>query len=321
MRVVRLGTSRRLCNLGMVGLLFGLMAVGVHKAQAATPIAVTRVTGGSDGKQVWDVQSSPELFARLPAALRQRGTLNIATDPSSPPYESYGTDNRTLHGADIDLGDAIAAKLGLTARWTALQFPGIIAAIEAGRFDMAMASMGDTPARERQVDFVDYSTDGNALIVPRGNPKNIRTIADLCGKSIAVLQGSVMLGLVEKQNARCTQKIDIRIFSDLNQVLLQVLTGRADATMYQFGVAAYIIKTTPSAAGLDLLSFQQYGVGYNAIPFRKSDTALRNAVADALRALKADGIYARILAAWGMGPNGLEKITVNDGQRFNQPSN
>jgi polar amino acid transport system substrate-binding protein len=267
------------------------------------------------------VAVSSELAAKLPEALKTGGTLKIATDPSSPPYTYYQADGQTLIGSDIDVGNAIAAKLGLKAEWAAVKFPGIIAAIEAKRFDTALTGMGDTPTREKQLDFVDYSTDGNAIVVPKENPLGIKKIGDLCGKHVAVLQGSVMQGLVEKQNNSCTDKIDIQVFQDINQALLQVRTKRADATMYQYGVAAYVIKTSPDAAGLEVLAFEQYGTGYNAMPFRKEDTALRDAVQGALAEMKSDGSYDKILTAWGMQANGLDKITVNDGLRYNQPSN
>lgn len=302
------GLASTLRNLMLVSTLLG----GVHAAAAAdlkigpngTPLAVT---------------AAPELAAKVPEKFKS--ALKIATDPSSPPYTYYQADGQTLMGADIDLGNAVAAKLGLTPEWSAVKFPGIIAAIEAERFDTALTGMGDTPAREQKLDFVDYSTDGNAIVVKKGNALGIKTIADLCGKRVAVLQGSVMQGLVEQQDAKCAAKIDIQVFQDINQALLQVRTGRADATMYQYGVAAYIIQTSPDAADLEVLAFEQYGTGYNAMPFRKADTALRDAVQAALTALKADGSYEKILTAWGMQANGLEKITVNDGLRFNQPSN
>lgn len=266
------------------------------------------------------VSASPSLEARVPADIKSAGVLTIATDPSSPPYEYYAADGQTLIGADIDLGNAIAAKLGLNPKWSAIKFPGIIAALEAKRFDTALSGMGDTPAREQKLDFLDYSTDGNAIVVPKG-PLSIKTIADLCGKHVAVLQGSVMQGLVEKPDKSCTSKMDIQVFQDVNQALLQVRTRRADATMYQYGVAVYIIKTARDAGGLQVLSFHQYGTGYNAMPFLKSNVALRDAVQAAITELKADGGYAAILGAWGMEANGLDKITVDDGLKYNQPSN
>ena len=249
------------------------------------------------------------------------GTIKIATDPSAPPYTYYAKDGSTLIGSDIDVGNAIAAKLGLKVEWGAIKFPGIIASIEAKRFDTALTAMGDTPAREKQLDFVDYSTDGNAIVVAKGNKLGIKTIADLCGKRVAVLQGSVTQGLVEQQNAKCDKKIDIQVFQDNNQALLQVRTGRADATMYQYGVAAYIIKTSPDAKNLEVLTFETYGTGYNAMPFRKSNSGLRDAVQAALTDMQADGTYKAILSAWGLEAGGIDKITVNDGLRFNQPSN
>ncbi|TKI06962.1 ABC transporter substrate-binding protein [Martelella alba] len=263
------------------------------------------------------INASTALAGKVP---HPGGTLTIGTDPGSPPYSYYKEDGLTLVGLDIDLGNAIAAKLGLHVKWQTLKFPGILAAIKAGRIDTALSAMGDTPAREKEVDFVDYSTDGNAIVVAKGNPSGIKKIGDLCGKHVALLQGSVMQGLVEGQNKKCATKIDIQVFQDINQALLQVRTHRADATMYQYGIAAYIIKTSLDAAGLELLSFEQYGTGYNAMPFRRNDSAIRDAVQGALTEMKKDGSYQKILTAWGMQANGLDKFTINDGLRFNQPA-
>jgi hypothetical protein len=96
--------------------------------------------------------------------------------------------------------------------------------------------------------------------------------------------------------------------------------GRADATMYQYGVAAYVTKTSPQASGLQVLSFKEYGIGYNAMPFLKSEKAVLDATPKAITELKADGAYGKILGVWGMEANSLEKITVNDGLKYNQPS-
>jgi polar amino acid transport system substrate-binding protein len=91
--------------------------------------------------------------------------------------------------------------------------------------------------------------------------------------------------------------------------------------MYQYGVAAYVTKTSPQAGGLQVLSFKEYGIGYNAKPFLKSKKAVRDATQIAITELKADGAYGKILEVWGMEANSLEKITVNDGLKYNQPSN
>ena len=74
--------------------------------------------------------------------------------------------------------------------------------LQAKRYDFSIASMGDTPEREKVVDFVDYSTDSNSIVTVKGNPKNITGMDSLCGLKISSVEGSVMLGLLRGAETR-----------------------------------------------------------------------------------------------------------------------
>ncbi|WP_198147918.1 ABC transporter substrate-binding protein [Microbacterium sp. XT11] len=279
---------------------------------------VTSITGGADAKTAFDVAVDDDLAARA-AEIVADGTLDIATKAGAPPYEFF-EDGDVLRGSDIDLGRAIAAKLGLDAEFSSMEFAGILPAIEAKRYDMSIAGRGDTPARQEVVDFVDYSTDSNSIVTTKGNPHDIKGIDTLCGLSVSSVEGSVYLGLLEEQNKSCADPIDITVFQDNANALLQVQTGRADATMYQTGVALYLIKTDEASAGLEVVDSEEYGKGYNAIAFNKDNAELRDLVQEALVALDEDGIYEDIHVAWGLTANTIDEFTINDGLRFNQPS-
>ena len=289
-------------------------------ASSGSSAAAVSVPGGLTGTTNYQVTPDPALAGAIPSSITSDGTLEIATDPSSAPYTYVQDGTQNLRGVDIDLGNAVAAKLGLKANWSSIKFTGILAAIQAKRYDFAMSAMGDTPTREKVVDFVDYSTDSNAVVVPKGNPKGVKDITSLCGLKVSDLEGSVFAGLIDAQNAKCSSKMQVSTFQDINQALLQVETGRADATVYQTGIAGYIIKTSPDASKLQVITGTVYGEGYNAIPFNKDNTALRDAVQKAITELMTDGTYAKIYAEWGLSANTIDKITVNDGLRFNQPS-
>lgn len=279
----------------------------------------TAVAGGPKGDTTYNVTASADLAAPA-AALITDGTLEVVTSAGVPPYGYIVEGTDELRGADMDIANAIAAKLGLKAHFTSMDFSGILPAMQAKRFDFSIASMGDTPQREKIVDFVDYSTDSNSIVTAKGNPKGITGIDSLCGLKISSVQGSVLLGLLEAQNKKCDSKMDISIFPDNANALLQVQSGRADATMYQTGVASYLIKTDTASANLEVVGNTEYGKGYNAIAFSKDNSALRDLVQKALTELQADGVYGNIHEAWGLTLNKIEKITVNDGLTYNQPS-
>jgi polar amino acid transport system substrate-binding protein len=261
------------------------------------------------------------LHATLPPNIKASGVVTVATDPTTPPYEYLASDNKTIIGADVDLGHAIGKALGVKFEFKPINFAGIIPALEAGRFNVAMSAMGDTPAREKAVDFVDYSTDGNSLIVPKGNPLHIKTMADLCGKNVAVQQGTVMLGLVQAQQKKCAKHINIHIFPTNNDALLQVRTGRDDATINDYAVSVYVINhLTGGGKPLQTLTFKVYGEGYNALAIQKSERQLRNAIQQALQNLINNHTYIKVLRHWGIAAGAVQKATVNDGKRFNQPT-
>lgn len=279
----------------------------------------TVIIGGSDMATEFVVAVDDELAAQA-ASIVGDGTLDMVTKAGAPPYEFFEEGTDTIRGSDIDLGYAIAAKLGLDSNFTSLEFAGILPAIQSNRFDLSIAGMGDTPARQEIVDFVDYSTDSNSIVTTKGNPHNISGIDTLCGLNVSSVEGSVYLGLLEEQNKTCDEPINITIFQDNANALLQVQTGRADATMYQTGVALYLIKTDEASKNLEVVDSEEYGKGYNAIAFNKENAELRDLVQAAVIALQEDGIYEDIHLSWGLTSNMVDEITINDGLRFNQPS-
>jgi polar amino acid transport system substrate-binding protein len=299
-------------------LLAGCAGGNSPSSSGAANDGVTTITGGADGTTVFEVTADDDLAGQA-ADLITDGTLEIATKAGAPPYEFF-EEGDTLRGSDIDLGYAIAAKLGLEATFSSMEFAGILPAIESKRYDMSIAGMGDTPVRQEIVDFVDYSTDSNSIVTTKGNPHGIDGIDSLCGLNVSSVEGSVFLGLLEEKNQTCEDKMEITIFQDNANALLQVQTGRADATMYQTGVALYLIKTDEASANLEVIDSEEYGKGYNAIAFNKDSTDLRDLVQAALISLKDEGIYEDIHVAWGLTSNMIDEITINDGLRFNQPS-
>jgi polar amino acid transport system substrate-binding protein len=266
-----------------------------------------------------EVKFNQALHDLLPAELQKSGVIKVVTSASSPPYTMYAEDNKTITGGDIDLALAIGQVLGLKVEFTAMAFPGIIPAIMSGRFDMSISSMGDTPAREQQINFVNYSVEGNAVVVKEGNPKNIQTLEDLDGRPVAVLRGSVMQGLVEQRNQKNVKKIDIQVYPNQNEANLAVRSGRADATLSMAGTSNYYVKHNQDT-GLTVITKTLYGAGYNAIGIAKGNPALLLCVEQAMQRVMASGAYEQILTKWGLEGGMISVPWVNDGAKYAQPN-
>ena len=92
------------------------------------------------------------------------GKLTMATEATFPPYEYY--DGDAIVGIDVEVAQAIAAKLGMELEVTDIAFDSIIPGIQTGKYDMGMAGMTVTDERKEQVNFSDsYATGVQVVIV------------------------------------------------------------------------------------------------------------------------------------------------------------
>src|ERR1019366_6028647 len=158
---------------------------------SAAPSAAASAAPSTAAAPSAAASSAADPASLLPAAIKTAGALNIAPDASYAPNEYFDTDGKTIIGLDVDLGNAIAAKLGLKANFQNVTFAAIIPALAASKYDLSLSSFTDTKAREATVDFVDYFNAGESLMVLAGNPKGVTgPDLSLCGLTIAVEKGT-----------------------------------------------------------------------------------------------------------------------------------
>lgn len=253
----------------------------------------------------------------LPESVKEAGALNLATDPTLPPYEFTDEDGE-LVGLDIELGQLIGCVLDLEVTYEKIDFAGLLTAVQAGRYDFAIAGISDTPERAEVMDMVDYQTEGTAIIVPEGNPAGIETIDDLCGMTVAAVQGSVPLELLNRKSESCAEPIEALALPSSNDGFLAVRSGRAEAVMETLGTAIWFHESESEGSGLEALTTELYAQGYQAIAFPKGGDSeqLRDAVQAALTSMIEQGSYGALYEKWGLEANMLDEITVNDSQRF-----
>ena len=158
-------SHRYVRSAALVALALGVSVFGATAANAASPAKVTPPSSITSAKQ-----------------------LLFCSDISYPPEEFYkGT---TPVGSDIEIGDALAAQMGVKASFQNTGFDGIIPALEGKKCDAIISGMNDTPARRKQVDFTDYLSVGQSFMVKKGNPEHITNIASLAGKTVSVEVGT-----------------------------------------------------------------------------------------------------------------------------------
>ena len=143
------------------------------------------------------------LAALVPPAVSADGKIVFGTDASYPPNEFTDTDGSTIIGMDVDLGNAVAQKLGLTAEFQNAAFSGIIPGIEAAKYELGMSSFSINDERVQTVDMVSYFSAGTSLAVKTGNPDGINA-DDLCGKAVGVQAGTAQVEDLAARNTECT---------------------------------------------------------------------------------------------------------------------
>src|SRR5215204_1054702 len=117
--------------------------------------------GGSTGTTAGAAPAVDEaLAAKVPDAIKSDGKLLIGTDATYAPNEFLDTDGKTVIGFDVDLFNAVAAKLGLKTQWQSAAFDAIIPAVQSGKYDIGVSSFTINPDRLKQVTMVSYFSAG-----------------------------------------------------------------------------------------------------------------------------------------------------------------
>lgn len=259
-----------------------------------------------------------EASAAIPSPVHAAGVLNIATYAGFPPLE-YMKDGKYV-GAEIELGEAIAQRLGVRAAFANVPFEGLIPGLLSGRFDIAISDISDTEARRKQVDFVDYAQAFTSIIVQKGNPKGIQKLGDLCGLPVATQLASMQSRLLEKQSEECVaagkSPVAISRFPSQAQVGLELSSGRSVAEVRDFALGVY--EAQQSEGKLEVVNVDGKPAmvgspGKVGIAIKKNNTEMAQALQAALVSLKKDGTYDRIFEKWGVSTEAIADFSINDG--------
>ncbi len=223
--------------------------------------------------------------------------LVFCSDIAYPPMEFF--EGSEAVGADIDIGNEIAARLGRTAVYSNIGFDGIIAALLGNQCEAIISSMNNTPERAEQVDFVDYLLFGQSLMVAKGNPLGLSDLASLCGHTAAAQVGTTNLDALELASEECEaageEQIDSVGFPSNTDAVLALKSGQVDSVETDSPVAAYYVAQDPESFELTDAVIDPILVG---IAFNKDNPELRDQVQTIIDEMYADGTMMDILETW-----------------------
>lgn len=254
------------------------------------------------------VTKDSALAALLPAAVASAGKLQVGVDATYAPNEYKDADGKAI-GWDVDLFNAVSAKLGLTAVYNIAGFDTIIPSIVGKQYDVGVSSFTDSTDREATVDFVNYYSAGILWASPKGKTVDP---ANACGLKVAVETGTVedTPELPAKSKA-CTDAgkpaIQILKFDGQDQATNAVILGQADAMSADSPITEYAIAKSQGKLQTAGKTFEIAPYGFAVAKGSK----LGEAIQKALQALVNDGTYKKILNHWGVADGALSTITIN----------
>jgi polar amino acid transport system substrate-binding protein len=293
---------------GLAGTFAALLSLS---AQAAEGPAVKMVPE-ADVAKLPGVAFNQKLADGLPPAIKASKVLKVATD-LTPPI-SFRAEDGKLIGIDADIAAALGVVLGIDVQMTDVRAgAAIVPAILSKRFDMTVSGINDDPELEKQVDVIDYMYDATTIMTIKDNPLGIKSMADLCGKKVAVPVGTFQGRIVEAASAKCATPINIMSIPKMPDVLQAVRTGRADATVNGYATSVYTTANqTGRGVGLQALPDVRLAVGYLGMLVSKDNPQLRNTVVASLQHMVDSGAYETIMKKWSLGPLAVKTVKVND---------
>ena len=219
------------------------------------------------------------------AAIKSAGALKIGTEGTYAPFTYHDADGK-LVGFDVEIGEAVAEKLGVKAEFLEGKWDGLIAGLDANRYDTVINQVGITEERKKKYDFSEPYIASKAVLIVRADDDSIKGFADLKGKKAAQSLTSNFGKLAQQSGAELVGT------DGFDQSIQLVLTGRADATINDSLSFLDFKKHKPDANVK--IAAEQENADYSGIIIRKGEPELLEAINKALADIKADGTYEKI---------------------------
>jgi len=268
----------------------------VLAAAAGAALLTTAACGGGESSQSSDVRG-----------LLSAGKLKVCSNIEFPPLEFFenGTSGKPV-GFDIELAEAVGEELGLDVQVQNVAFDGLLPALDAKRCDVVWSGLYVSPDRTKTRDAVPYLAVGEGVLVPAGNPGNIRKPADLSGKTVAVAAGTTaekrLKALNEQFKKDGSAPINITAYAKFTEEVAAVKSGKADAMVEVDVSVGYIAKQ--QAGQLQSLPdvFQpEHKLGVYVV----KGSLLAGEIKDALASVSKAGSTRELAEKYGLQPSRL----------------
>ncbi|NYD79652.1 ABC transporter substrate-binding protein [Arthrobacter cupressi] len=261
------------------------------------------------------VQPDAKAVSLLPQKYKDRGELTVAADPNSPPTIFRAQDGDTLIGLNPDITRLIAKKLGVKIKYVEAKFDTMIPGLDGGRYDFTVSTMAKTDERLKVVDMIDYFKAGTSIGVNAGNPQNLSN-ETLCGKNVAVIQGSTgqLKRLPALNEKTCTSQgkpaINAVTLPSVQEALVQLHAKRVDGVLYDTTALAWAQTQQPGSFKMLTPALNVGGTGICAVAVKKGSD-LTPALQAAVQSILGTPEYKESLKTWGLEFGAIADAKLN----------
>jgi glutamate transport system substrate-binding protein len=221
--------------------------------------------------------------------IQAKGEITIGVKFDVPPFGVKNPQTGDVEGFDVEMGKAIAARLGVKPKFIEAISDNRIPFLEDGTADVILSTMTINEERVEQIEFSDpYFIARGRVLVP--GDSTIASVADLAGKNVCTALGSTYEANLKKQ----APEAKLKLVDSYSECLELVQNGAVDAVSTDDVILTGMIIQDPTLklVGEDLTQ-EPYGAG-----IKKGETELVTFVNETFQGLKDDGTWMKLFDQW-----------------------
>lgn len=183
--------------------------------------------------------------------IKEDGVIKVATSPDYAPFgfhtEIDGKDE--IVGADIDLMEALAEKMGVKVKWLDMSFNNVLAATKEGKADVAISAISVTDEREKSFDFTDtYYTSPQAVVIRKADADKYTGTDSFEGQQVGAQKGTIQENVVKEQLTGST----LVAIEKLPNIFVELKNGSLDGLVTEQTVAQSYVDQNPDLMIADI---------------------------------------------------------------------
>lgn len=273
------------------GVLAGVLLAGCGSTDTASDSTISDSAATAESTKAEETTTATEANTENEAddelaQIQKNGVLRVGVEGTYPPM-TYHDEEGKLTGFDVEVAEKIAEKLGVTAEFTESGWDSLLAGIDSGRLDTVINAVSITDEREIKYDFAGPYFYITQQIVVAADDDSITDMDSLKGKKVANTVTTAYMDILEEAGAELVP------ISTAEEAASLITSGRADFTTFNSVVFNEYLTQHPEA-GLKAAFDIPDVIDTYAVPVKKGETRLHDAIQQALDELAQEGVLTEL---------------------------